>query len=131
MRCDEFEVSQRRAESSSGTFAHTRLLKNGAAAHEFTRDDRAKGGRVRAEKIKKRKELQERFDVATLEAECERRVWHAPILWLTEGIPFVSRAAPGRESRKRGQHRFRRIKPVNLLDRKDGESPAERPKVAC
>jgi hypothetical protein len=53
--------------NSPGTFGHARLLKNGAAAHEFTRDDRAKGGRVRAGKIRRRKALQARFDVATLE----------------------------------------------------------------
>jgi hypothetical protein len=51
----------------------SRLLKNGAAAHEFTREDRAKGGRVRAEKMRKRKELRERFEAADLEdlAEAE------------------------------------------------------------
>jgi hypothetical protein len=42
-----------------------RLLKNGAEAHEFTRDDRAKGGRARAEKIRKRKELRDRFEVSS------------------------------------------------------------------
>jgi hypothetical protein len=44
-----------------------RLLKNGVPAHEFTREDRAKGGRARAEKIRRRKELRECFEVATLE----------------------------------------------------------------
>ena len=44
-----------------------RLLKNGAPAHEFTREDRARGGRVRAERIRRREELRERFDVAHLE----------------------------------------------------------------
>jgi hypothetical protein len=45
----------------------SRLLKNGAAAHELTREDRAKGGRTRAEKIRRRKELRERFEVSQLE----------------------------------------------------------------
>lgn len=45
----------------------SRLLKNGAAAHELTLEDRAKGGRIRAEKIRRRKELRERFEVAQLE----------------------------------------------------------------
>jgi len=45
----------------------SRLLKNGAAAHEFTRDDRAKGGHARAEKIRRRKELRKHFDVAELD----------------------------------------------------------------
>ena len=45
----------------------SRLLKNGAAAHELTREDRAKGGRIRAEKIRRRKELRERFEVGQLE----------------------------------------------------------------
>jgi hypothetical protein len=45
----------------------SRLLKNGAAAHAFTREDRAKGGRVRAEKIRRHKELREQFDVGGLE----------------------------------------------------------------
>ena len=44
-----------------------RLLKNGAAAHELSREDRARGGRARAEKIRRRKELRERFEVAQLE----------------------------------------------------------------
>jgi hypothetical protein len=43
-----------------------RLLKNGAAAHAFTREDRARGGHVRAGKIRKRKELREQFDGAEL-----------------------------------------------------------------
>jgi hypothetical protein len=47
--------------------AQVRLLKNGAAAHEFTHEDRAKGGRARAEKMRRRKELRERFEVAGLE----------------------------------------------------------------
>ena len=46
---------------------HSRLLKNGAAAHELTREDRAKGGRARAEKLRRRKELRERFEVAQRE----------------------------------------------------------------
>jgi len=45
----------------------TRLLKNGAAAHRFTPEDRARGGQARAEKVRKRKELREQFDVAELE----------------------------------------------------------------
>jgi hypothetical protein len=44
-----------------------RLLRNGAEAHEFTREDRAKGGRARAEMIRRRNELRERFGVAELE----------------------------------------------------------------
>jgi hypothetical protein len=43
------------------------LLKNGAAAHEFTSEERAKGGRARAEKTRRRKELRERFEVDELE----------------------------------------------------------------
>jgi hypothetical protein len=45
----------------------SRLLKNGAAAHEFTREERARGGHARAEKIRRRKELREQFDGAELE----------------------------------------------------------------
>lgn len=45
----------------------TRLLENRAAAHEFTREDRARGGRARAEKIRRRRELRERFEVEELE----------------------------------------------------------------
>jgi hypothetical protein len=44
-----------------------RLLKNGAAAHAFTREDRARGGHARAEKIRRRKELREQFEVSELE----------------------------------------------------------------
>ena len=43
------------------------MLKNGAVAHELTREDRAKGGRRRAEKIRRRKELRERFEIGQLE----------------------------------------------------------------
>jgi hypothetical protein len=43
------------------------LLKNGAPAHAFTPKDRARGGHARAEKIRKRKELREQFDVAAVE----------------------------------------------------------------
>jgi hypothetical protein len=43
------------------------LLKNGAQAHELTREDRAKGGRARAEKLRKRKELREQFQLEQLE----------------------------------------------------------------
>jgi hypothetical protein len=45
----------------------SRLLKNGAAAHAFTREDRARGGHARAEKIRRRKALRKQFDVAELE----------------------------------------------------------------
>jgi hypothetical protein len=44
-----------------------RLLRNGAPAHELTREDRAKGGRVRAERLRRRRELRERLKVAELE----------------------------------------------------------------
>jgi hypothetical protein len=43
-----------------------RLLKNGAAAHQFTPEDRARGGHARAEKIRRRKELREELEVAEL-----------------------------------------------------------------
>jgi hypothetical protein len=43
-----------------------RLLKNGAPAHAFTPEDRARGGQARAEKMRRRKELREQFDVAGL-----------------------------------------------------------------
>jgi hypothetical protein len=45
----------------------TPRLKNGAAAHAFTPEDRARGGHARAEKIRRRKELREQFEVAELE----------------------------------------------------------------
>jgi hypothetical protein len=45
----------------------SRLLKSGVAAHAFTRADRSRGGHPRAEKIRRRKELREQFDVAELE----------------------------------------------------------------
>jgi hypothetical protein len=43
------------------------LLKNGAPAHAFTREDRARGGHARAEKIRRRKEVRKQLDVAELE----------------------------------------------------------------
>jgi hypothetical protein len=45
----------------------SRLLKNGAPAHAFTPEDRARGGHARAEKIRRRKELREQLDVAEVE----------------------------------------------------------------
>jgi hypothetical protein len=45
----------------------SRLLKNGARAHTFTREDRARGGHARAEKICRRKELKEKLDGAETE----------------------------------------------------------------
>jgi hypothetical protein len=45
----------------------SRLLKNGAAAHAFTREDRARGGRARALKLRNRKALREQLDIAELE----------------------------------------------------------------
>jgi hypothetical protein len=43
------------------------LLKNGAPAYAFTREDRARGGHARAEKIRRREKLRKQFDVAALE----------------------------------------------------------------
>jgi hypothetical protein len=67
------------AEEERARCAQPRLLKNGAKAHEFTREDRAKGGRVRAERIRRRKELRERFEVGQFEdlaaAELELVGW--------------------------------------------------------
>src|SRR5215216_4442075 len=45
----------------------SRMLKNGAQAHSFTREDRARGGHARAETIRKRNELREQLDGAELE----------------------------------------------------------------
>ncbi|HXL42475.1 MAG TPA: hypothetical protein VN960_00275 [Gaiellaceae bacterium] len=61
--------SQRRLRPAGRATADTRsrLLKNGAAAHAFTREDRAKGGRNRAKKIRRRKELREQFEAADFE----------------------------------------------------------------
>ena len=36
--------------------ARARMLKSGADAHDFTRAERAKGGRARAEKMRERRE---------------------------------------------------------------------------
>jgi len=48
-------------------YGQPRLLKNGTAAHEFTHEDRAKGGRASAEKMLTRQELRERFEIGGLE----------------------------------------------------------------
>jgi hypothetical protein len=63
-------LEERVAPRSNG---RVHLLKNVAEAHELTRDDRARGGRARAEKLRKRKDLRERFQVEQLEdlAEAE------------------------------------------------------------
>jgi hypothetical protein len=44
-----------------------RRLKNGAAAHSFTPEERARGGHARAEKIRRRKELREQLEAAEFE----------------------------------------------------------------
>jgi hypothetical protein len=49
------------------TGAGSRVLKNGAPAHAFTREDRARGGHARAEKIRRRKELRDQLDGPELE----------------------------------------------------------------
>ena len=61
----------KRVEARSNSHGH--LLRNGAEAHELTREDRAKGGRARAEKLRKRKQLREQLQVEQLEdlAEAE------------------------------------------------------------
>jgi hypothetical protein len=61
--------SQRRVgvAGQGASVEESRLLKNGAPAHAFTTDDRARGGHARAEKIRRRKELRERLGVAELE----------------------------------------------------------------
>jgi hypothetical protein len=45
----------------------SRLLRNGAAPHEFTREDRARGGRARTETAGRRQELRAQLDVAELQ----------------------------------------------------------------
>jgi hypothetical protein len=61
--------SQRRLEPSGERTGpkESRLLKNGAPAHAFTPEDRARGGHARAEKIRRRKGLREQLDGAELE----------------------------------------------------------------
>jgi hypothetical protein len=73
------------------------VLKNGAAAHEFTREDRAKGGRVRAERMRKRKELRERFDAADLEdlAVAELELLDRALVRLGAGTRAVSGISEG------------------------------------
>jgi hypothetical protein len=44
------------------------MLKSGADAHEFTGDERAKGGRVRAEKMRERREAAQAFADEELQA---------------------------------------------------------------
>jgi hypothetical protein len=60
--------AQRHPEPSGEQTGSTesRLLKNGAPAHAFTPEERARGGHARAEKIRRRKELREQLDRAEL-----------------------------------------------------------------
>jgi hypothetical protein len=55
------------SDGQQGGVERTRLLKNGAPAHAFTPEDRARGGHVRAEKVRRRKELREQLDGAKFE----------------------------------------------------------------
>jgi hypothetical protein len=48
--------------------ARARVLKSGADAHDFTREDRAKGGRARAEKLRERREAAQAFADEQLQA---------------------------------------------------------------
>jgi hypothetical protein len=73
-------LKQRREARTSGR-AH--LLKNGAQAHELTREERAKGGRVRAEKLRKRKELRERLKIDQLEDLAEAELLDRAVIRLT------------------------------------------------
>jgi hypothetical protein len=63
----------------------SRLLKNGAPAHAFTREDRARGVHARAEKIRRHKELRDQLDVAELEdlAAAEPELLHRALARLT------------------------------------------------
>jgi hypothetical protein len=76
--------------------------RTGARAHEFTREDRAKGGRARAEKVRRRKELRERFEVGTLEdlAAAEDELLERALI--RHGLVLASddpRASPGEPAR--------------------------------
>jgi hypothetical protein len=62
---------------------HVHLLRNGVEAHELTREDRAKGGRARAEKLRKRKELRERFQLERLEDLAETELLDRAVVRLT------------------------------------------------
>lgn len=62
---------------------HGHLLRNGVEAHELTREDRAKGGRARAEKLRRRKELRERFEVEQLEDLAEAELLDRAVVRLT------------------------------------------------
>lgn len=44
------------------------MLKSGAYAHDFTREERAKGGRARAEKVRERREAAQAFADEKLQA---------------------------------------------------------------
>jgi hypothetical protein len=125
--------------NAPGTPDHGRLLKNGAKAHDFTRDDRTRGGRARAARIRRRKALQERFDVETLEdldgAKLElldRALVRLALLIASEDDRIAMRACrevfdrvlgrPSQRSHRGGANRARR-------DR-EAESAAAREKLA-
>jgi hypothetical protein len=68
MRSMESRSQRRREPSGEPTRSNeSRLLKNGAPAHAFTPEDRARGGHARAEKIRRRKDLREQLEGADLE----------------------------------------------------------------
>jgi hypothetical protein len=66
--------------------AGSRLLKNGAPAHAFTREDRARGGHARAEMIRRRKELRDQLGGASL------KTWlrPSPNFWIERSPASVS-----------------------------------------
>src|SRR5438270_13620826 len=88
-------LDQRVEARSSG---HGHLLRNGVEAHELTREDRAKGGRASAEKLRKRKELRERLQLEQLadlaEAELlDRAVVRIALLIASEDDRVALRAS--------------------------------------
>jgi hypothetical protein len=68
MRSMESSSQRRLGPAGQGTSVEeSRLLKNGAPAHAFTPEDRARGGRARAEKMRRRKELRQQVELEALE----------------------------------------------------------------
>jgi hypothetical protein len=73
------------------SMARARKLKSGADAHDFTREERAKGGRARAEKLREGREAAQAFADEQLQAVLAEAS--------VSSSPRSTRAASGRSGR--------------------------------
>jgi hypothetical protein len=101
------------------------LLKNGAQAHELTREDRARGGRARAEKLRKRKDLRERLRVEQLEDLAEAELLDRAVVRIVLLLASEDDRVALRASIEVADRVLRRPKPARSAPERDFALEAE------